>query len=267
MDFVRGTFGEEERPRRDVMQVCMRGHVITSEAYGEPENVRERCPQDGTPTIMKCSECNAYIPGAMHYLNFIDYDGCDKAPKHCDKCGKPFPWTTTRANEEAAAAEKAAVVAADQDNRRAKEALRRLFDGFDAVARQLRKRRQGRPTLDIDDEYDVQDMLHALLRLYFDDIRPEEPTPSHAGKASRMDFLLKAERKVIETKMGRKNLTEKELGDELNADIARYAKHPDCEELWCFVYDPRGYIANPRGIEVDLSGVREGLGVQVLIRP
>jgi REase_DpnII-MboI len=50
------------------------------------------------------------------------------------------------------------------------------------------------------DEYDVQDSLHALLKLHFDDVRREEWTPSYAGSQSRMDFLLKREKIVVETK-------------------------------------------------------------------
>lgn len=64
----------------------------------------------------------------------------------------------------------------------------------------LRSRREDRPTLDVSDEYDVQDLLHALLRLYFEDVRPEEWTPSYAGKSSRTDFLLPEIDPVVETK-------------------------------------------------------------------
>jgi REase_DpnII-MboI len=34
--------------------------------------------------------------------------------------------------------------------------------------------------MDIKDEYDVQDLLHAILRAFFDDVRPEEFVPSYA---------------------------------------------------------------------------------------
>ena len=27
--------------------------------------------------------------------------------------------------------------------------------------------------------------------------------------------------------------------------IEKYAKHPDCEKLYCFVYDPKEFINNP----------------------
>lgn len=72
--------------------------------------------------------------------------------------------------------------------------LTRICDRFHSVSRQLRQRHSARPTLDISDEYDVQDFLHALLRLFFDDVRAEEWTPSYAGQSARMDFLLKNER-------------------------------------------------------------------------
>jgi hypothetical protein len=57
-----------------------------------------------------------------------------------------------------------------------------------AMDREGGDRHDGRPTLGVGDEYDVQDLLHALLRLFFDDIRPEERTPSYAGESTRMDF-------------------------------------------------------------------------------
>src|SRR5215472_13480956 len=95
------------------------------------------------------------------------------------------------------------------------EALRNLLLRFHAVVIQLRQRHDGRPTLDVNDEYDVQDLLHALLCLHFDDIRPEEWTPSYAGKSSRVDFLLKREEVVVEIKKTRQGLTERQIGDEL----------------------------------------------------
>jgi hypothetical protein len=145
--------------------------------------------------------------------------------------------------------------------------IERICRCFHLVARQLRQRHHGRPTLEVEDEYDVQDLLHALLKVEFDDVRPEEWTPSYAGKASRMDFLLKREQIVVETKKTRKGLGEKEVGDELIVDITRYKSHPDCRLLFCFVYDPEGRIANPTGIEKDLSGEHSGVEVRVRVAP
>jgi len=135
------------------------------------------------------------------------------------------------------------------------------------VAVQLRHRHENRSTLNVTDEYDVQDLLHALLRIFFEDVRPEEWTPSYAGKSSRMDFLLPAEELVVEVKKTRPSLGAKELGSELIEDIARYKVHPKCKRLICFVYDPDGRVANPRGIERDLSRNENGFEVKVIITP
>ncbi len=145
--------------------------------------------------------------------------------------------------------------------------IENLCRRFHHVVRQLRSRHDNRGTLDVNDEYDVQDLLHALLTLRFDDIRAEEWTPSYAGSCSRTDFLLKQEQIVIETKKTRKTLNTKELGEQLIIDIAKYKAHPDCKTLFCFVYDPEGKITNPRGIENDLSRDDSGLLVKVLITP
>jgi len=147
------------------------------------------------------------------------------------------------------------------------DAIELLCLRFDVVARQLRHRREGRRTLDVNDEYDVQDLIHALLRIFFDDVRPEEWTPSYGGKSSRMDFLLPVEQSVIEVKKTRDGLDAKGIGSQLIEDIARYKKHPSCKRLICFVYDPEHRIANPRGIERDLGRSEVGFEVQVIIAP
>lgn len=79
-----------------------------------------------------------------------------------------------------------------------------LCSRFHEVAKQLRIRHANRNTVEVQDEYDVQDLTHALLRIFFDDVRDEEWTPSYAGGASRMDFLLPDEQTVLEVKKTRK---------------------------------------------------------------
>lgn len=146
--------------------------------------------------------------------------------------------------------------------------LVQLCKRFHQMARQLRVRHRGRETLDVNDEYDVQDLFHAALKLHFHDIRAEDYTPSYAGGNSRVDFLLKPERTVVEIKKTRDGLTDKKLGEELIVDIARYQSHPDCDVLVCFVYDPEGRVGNPRGLESDLAKLgNDDLNVVVFIEP
>lgn len=140
-----------------------------------------------------------------------------------------------------------------------------LFNRFHMICKQLRVRHDDRNTLDVCDEYDVQDLMHALLCIYFDDIRAEEWTPSYAGSCSRMDFLLKKEKIVIEIKKTRSGLQDKQVGEQLIIDIDRYKSHQDCKNLLCFIYDPEERISNPRGLESDLTKVTDGLNVIVIV--
>lgn len=149
--------------------------------------------------------------------------------------------------------------------RTAIEQVLHLLVGFHRVVKQLRHRYDDRETLKVDDEHDAQDLLHALLRIDFKDVRAEEWTPSYAGNSSRMDFLLKAEKLVIELKMTRPGLGNKEATNQLAVDIERYRAHPDCKTLVCFVYDPAELITNPAALEHDLSGPRGELVVKVVV--
>jgi len=147
------------------------------------------------------------------------------------------------------------------------KAVEGLIQRFHLVARQITRRHDNRDTLIVQDEYDVQDLLHALLKALFDDVRPEDVAPIHAGASSRVDFLLKAEKIVIEVKMASKGLRDKKIGEQLIVDIERYQSHPDCETLVCFVYDPQHSIENPVALENDLGGKRDKLDVHVLVVP
>ncbi|HAT8003892.1 TPA: malate dehydrogenase [Citrobacter koseri] len=129
-----------------------------------------------------------------------------------------------------------------------------VLERFPSFCRQLKKRYNNRDSIEVTDEYDVQDLVHALLTLHFDDVRPEEASPSYAGSSSRQDFLLKKEKIVIEVKKTRKSLGAGKIGEELIIDMARYRAHPDCDTLVCFVYDPDGWVNNPKGVVADLEG-------------
>ena len=147
------------------------------------------------------------------------------------------------------------------------ENIRLILMRFHSIATQIRQRHDNRNTLDVNDEYDVQDLLRALLVLYFEDVRAEEWTPSYAGKSSRVDFFLKPERIVIETKKTRPGLGTKELGSQLIEDIARYSKLNGCKRLICLVYDPEDRISNPGGFQSDLSQEKDGFAVEVWVVP
>ncbi|PKN03110.1 hypothetical protein CVU76_01040 [Candidatus Dojkabacteria bacterium HGW-Dojkabacteria-1] len=143
-----------------------------------------------------------------------------------------------------------------------------LCNGFHRFARKVKDRYDGRDTIQVEDEYDVQDLLYALLHIKFEDVRKEEWNPSYAGSSSRSDFLIKEIETVIEVKKTRKGLEDKEIGEQIIIDIARYSKHPDCKNLICFIYDPEGRIGNPAGLENDLNSMsKDNLNIVTIINP
>jgi hypothetical protein len=156
---------------------------------------------------------------------------------------------------------------APANNADATHLLLHLCERFEITASALQQRYKQRPTIKIRDEYDVQDLLGALLKVHFDDVRPEEWTPSYAGNASRIDFLLKRERIAVETKMTRKGLGQKEIVSQLAEDILRYQAHQDCKTLFCFVYDPTHKCSNPTALENDLTRAHGNPNVVVVVRP
>lgn len=107
----------------------------------------------------------------------------------------------------------------------------KLIEKFHLVVNQLRNRHAGRDTIQIKDEYDVQDLLYGLLKIHYEDIRPEEHTLSYAGSSTRVDFLLKKERIVIEVKKTRDGLKDKQVGDQLILDTQHYKAHPTTKHI------------------------------------
>ena len=136
------------------------------------------------------------------------------------------------------------------------------------VARQLSRRHGGRNTLEIQDEYDVQDLLHSLLLVEFDDVRDESNNPKYLGKGTRIDLLLPRERVAIEVKMTRSTLSEGELGSQLAEDITRYAD-PDANrgvtDLVLYIHDPTHQVANPSGFCHDLERASDRLRIRAAI--
>jgi len=147
------------------------------------------------------------------------------------------------------------------------QVLEYLFLKFHLVAKQLQKRQRGKEPFYIKDEYDVQDLLHALLQIYYDDVRPEEYCPSYAGTSPRIDFFLKKEKITIEAKMASVKHRNKQIAEELIIDKEYYSKREGCSHLYCLVYDPNEVLTNPRGFESDISERKEGFEAKVFVVP
>lgn len=144
--------------------------------------------------------------------------------------------------------------------------LKVLLSRVSHASSPLTQRRKGLTPLSMNCEYDFQDVVHALLRTWVADIRPEEFSPSYAGKSGRSDFLLPRYQTIVEVKYVRDMRHARSVRDELIVDIDHYAVHPQCSELWCAVYDPQQLIANPEGFESDLAGNRTIAGKSIEVR-
>jgi len=141
-----------------------------------------------------------------------------------------------------------------------------LLHGLRRAMQPLAHRRKGAQQLTFSSEYDVQDLLHALLRPWVSDIRPEEFTPSYAGSSTRMDFLLPVYALVIELKFVRDRSHAKRVGDELIIDIDHYRAHPTCKTIWCAIYDPDHFLTNAEGLRTDLEGTRSSEDEEVVVK-
>lgn len=145
--------------------------------------------------------------------------------------------------------------------------IRKVCHRFHAVARHLRLRRDYRPTLEVDDDYDLQDLLCALLKVEFDEVATDEWTPPYTGGASRTTLLVNRDQIAVVAKKTRSGLTTKELADQVAADSAYYSAQGRCSTLFCFMYDPEGRIGSPKRLETTLTSVSEHCRVEVLVAP
>jgi hypothetical protein len=146
-------------------------------------------------------------------------------------------------------------------------ATKKLCQRFHVVARQLRLRGEYRSTVNIEDECDLQDLMHALLRTHFDDISTDEWTPAYTAGASRTTFLLDRDRLAIVVKKTKTGLSRKDLIDQVRADVERYRARGRCTHLLCFIYDPDGRVGNPRGLESELTSTSEHFTIDVVVAP
>ena len=133
------------------------------------------------------------------------------------------------------------------------EKVLELLERFDKVITVLKRRHENRPKLEVNDEYDIQDILYYLLVSIRDDVIREDPTPSFTSTHANADFILKDIYTIIETKMTKVSTKPRKLLDEILVDIPRYSKHKSSKTIIFFVYDKTQIIENPAIFKADLE--------------
>lgn len=126
------------------------------------------------------------------------------------------------------------------------DSVLKILRRFEVAARALRSRpREDKKKFGyvIADEYDVQDLLYALLKPLVEDLEREAPVPKTAGVSGRVDLCSTRLGLVLEVKFakaGGGNATK--LVKECNERVVTYAAGPGLEHLVFFVYDPDGVL-------------------------
>lgn len=117
--------------------------------------------------------------------------------------------------------------------------VERICARLPQTARVLANRsRKGRAPFDINDEYDVQDLLHSILRAYLKYSVQEDPLPKIAGaKSSRADISIEELGVLIEIKYARGPEDQKRIFEEYSQDLVLYAGWPSLRTLIYLIYN------------------------------
>lgn len=233
---------------QDVMQVCRNGHVITDLLRTYPERGLSHCHRCGSATVDRCSTCGMALPGAIRVPG-LEPIGGRRPPLHCATCGAPYPWARKPAHAPAADAF---------------VTLEKLLRRLPRAVRALRSRYSDRPPFRVADEYDLEDLLRAVLPLHFEDIRLESRTPSYAA-GTRTDFLLAAEKIAVTVKRATPAVRERQLVQRLEEDFAYYRQQSGCPMLVVLVFDPEGLLPNRGQAEAAWSRSEDGLTLRCVI--
>ncbi len=141
------------------------------------------------------------------------------------------------------------------------EATKHILSNFQYSVKGITERRKGKTKFEINDEYDVQDIVYLMLKGIFHDLQVENPFMKRAGKSSKIDLISTKEKIAIETKMMLDKYTSKEIIKQLKIDIIDYSTWREMRDLVIFVYDPRNKISDNSEFS-ELSGVTENGGTR-----
>jgi hypothetical protein len=113
----------------------------------------------------------------------------------------------------------------------------RALEQFQECVRYLNTRRSTGTVLTLKNESDVQDAVFLMLRLWIQDLVPENPTDRIGNRYALKDFYSRVARTVIEAKYIRDRAHGKSIFNELSSDIETYRHHAYCDDLIFFIYD------------------------------
>lgn len=138
-----------------------------------------------------------------------------------------------------------------------------LCERLPLAARVLEIRRAGKPPYQIQDEYDVQDLLHAVIRAYIKNSITEEPLGKVGGaRSSRADIAVEELGVIIEVKFVRSPKDQARIVDEFAQDLLLYSAWQPLKTFVYFVYNSRD-LRDPEALQklqgsTELNGKKYG---------
>ena len=115
--------------------------------------------------------------------------------------------------------------------------------------------------LKIENEYDLQHLLYAILKPLYPDIRKEVAADSGVGTI-RSDLKIPSLETVIEAKCTRNSMNLKKLTEEIEADMVHYSEK--C--IIFFVYDKWKIIKDKQTYENHFNNVFDGKEIRMIIQ-
>lgn len=112
----------------------------------------------------------------------------------------------------------------------------------------------------IENEYDLQHLLYAVLKPLYPDIRKEVTEDSGVGMV-RNDLKIPQLNSVVETKCTREKMSLKKLTEEIEADIVHYSE----KQIIFFVYDKWKIIKERQNYENNFNRIFDEKEVKMII--
>lgn len=113
----------------------------------------------------------------------------------------------------------------------------------------------------IENEYDLQHLLYAVLKPLYPDIRKEVAEDSGVGMI-RSDLKIPCLNSVVEAKCTREKMSLKKLTEEIEADMVHYSE----EHIVFFVYDKAKIIKDKQSYENYFNRIFDGKDIKIVIQ-